>query len=454
MKVLIITDNIEQGTHLQNLFRANFPKIKTIVSENSEKAVDDILMDDELYLFTIIDCAHRGEEPTDIYQTVRELRENSAIVMLGPKALIQSRAPANFYDQHDANSALISPIDAIEFRKVVTGILLFVEKEQIEEATFEAPKKNFLQVKIRNFFYFNKFSYDVFFEVSDNRFLKIIHKDEKYAPDLILKYARKRAKYLYLEKEDHLKYLETSAALAVKAFTEPHMSDDQRIAHQIRGISIILEHIRTIGVSEIVITLTNELIQSASRMFEKYKDLQQILNQFKDDDKDVPVQALMTLYVCEAIVHELGWKADITRGKLGLASVIHDVFVFDEDLLKIRSIKDPHLKDFDPRTVDEFKLHPKKSGDFAAQFNGYSDVDFIVREHHERPDGKGFPAGSNSTQLTALSCLFILANNFVLEISGRGISKKSIATVLAEFGEDYQMGNFRDPLKALVKALS
>jgi len=40
-------------------------------------------------------------------------------------------------------------------------------------------------------------------------------------------------------------------------------------------------------------------------------------------------------------------------------------------------------------------------------------VDTIIFQHHERPDGRGFPMGKVASELHPLSCLFIMSEDFV-----------------------------------------
>jgi hypothetical protein len=74
-------------------------------------------------------------------------------------------------------------------------------------------------------------------------------------------------------------------------------------------------------------------------------------------------------------------------------------------------------------------------------------------EQHEHPTGDGFPKGLNSSGLTTISCIFILASNFVSRMALTPKSPTQHRDILNNMKRVYNTGNFKDPLKALERAL-
>ena len=163
--------------------------------------------------------------------------------------------------------------------------------------------------------------------------------------------------------------------------------------------------------------------------------------------------SLATAYVCESILYHMGWNADMSRDKLLLASVLQDISLSNDEMVKIRSLNDPNLKMFSEEEQMEFKEHPLKAAQLSTFFSGFSDVDFILSEQHEHPTGDGFPKGLNSSGLTTISCIFILANNFVSRIAQTTKSPNTYKEITGSMKRIYSTGNFKEPLKALEKAI-
>ena len=81
----------------------------------------------------------------------------------------------------------------------------------------------------------------------------------------------------------------------------------------------------------------------------------------------------------------------------------------------------------------------------------YPDVDSIVLQHHERPDQSGFPRGLAAISISPLSCIFIMAEEFVNRIIGKKPDESDIPAIKKEFEEYYRKGNFKKPLEAFLK---
>ena len=62
-------------------------------------------------------------------------------------------------------------------------------------------------------------------------------------------------------------------------------------------------------------------------------------------------------------------------------------------------------------------------------------------QHHERPDGSGYPRGLNATQISPLGALFIIAEDLVHEaLEGEGVTVDSFFTKKAPL---YSRGQFK-----------
>ncbi len=77
------------------------------------------------------------------------------------------------------------------------------------------------------------------------------------------------------------------------------------------------------------------------------------------------------------------------------------------------------------------------------------DVDIIVSEHHERPDGTGFPQRKGYAALAPLSSVFIVAHDLVSYILNRKENNWNIVSFLNQHRFLYQSGIFHDLFVAL-----
>jgi hypothetical protein len=101
--------------------------------------------------------------------------------------------------------------------------------------------------------------------------------------------------------------------------------------------------------------------------------------------------------------------------------------------------------------VKGYHLHPARSADIVRNFKEIpADVDLIVQQHHERPNGSGFPRGLQNNYIAPLSAVFIVGHELT-----QAILTQKEAFSLEDFVEDkkpsFNQGNFKKVMAALDK---
>jgi HD-GYP domain-containing protein (c-di-GMP phosphodiesterase class II) len=122
-------------------------------------------------------------------------------------------------------------------------------------------------------------------------------------------------------------------------------------------------------------------------------------------------------YVSCSIGRMLGWVTQKTIDKLILAAYLHDIRYFEnQKLARIRSLAE--FEEKKPSLTEEeqkiFLEGPSYSARMARdEATDSLDVERILIQQKERPDGTGFPEGVDFKQLFPLSCLFMVSHEFV-----------------------------------------
>lgn len=89
--------------------------------------------------------------------------------------------------------------------------------------------------------------------------------------------------------------------------------------------------------------------------------------------------------------------------------------------------------------------HPSAAAELARQLRQLpADVDTIVLQHHEQPDGSGFPRGLFSHQISPLACVFIVAQDLLNHFLDFGnIGDDLLQAFLTRQEPRYAQGIFR-----------
>jgi hypothetical protein len=79
------------------------------------------------------------------------------------------------------------------------------------------------------------------------------------------------------------------------------------------------------------------------------------------------------------------------------------------------------------------------------------DVKDLVMQHHERPQGKGYPWGLKDNELNPLSNLFIICHEYSHRIITGGLNLDTIKGIDKDFRELFSSGNYAKPYDAFLK---
>jgi putative nucleotidyltransferase with HDIG domain len=89
------------------------------------------------------------------------------------------------------------------------------------------------------------------------------------------------------------------------------------------------------------------------------------------------------------------------------AALLHDIgkFILPDSIL----FANARLSDEDWNLI---RLHPVQGADLVGRVDGYGPVAEIIHSHHERPDGRGYPAGLRGGAIPLLSRIVAVADTY------------------------------------------
>ncbi len=215
--------------------------------------------------------------------------------------------------------------------------------------------------------------------------------------------------------------------LSGKFTLEPYTKEDFEI------LKVISHQIAiTLNNRALFITLTEQLTDNQKLYEEMRKIYHDTLQAFAAaiDAKDVYTRhhSQRVARYSAAIARELGWTDHDIEG-IYVAGFLHDVgkLVISNDLL---NKKTPFTKS----EMEEVKRHSLLSHKIISHIKfPWKDVENIVRHHHERPDGTGYPDALSHSDLSEGAKILALADSFDAMTSKRTYrDKMGIREALSE----------------------
>ncbi|MFG1486184.1 HD domain-containing phosphohydrolase [Halobacteriovorax sp. RZ-1] len=451
IRALYITD---EDINKDNYLRSNLPKDVELVKVNSkEEAIDQVLSKGPFQI-GLIDVENKNISAMDLMTTYSELVDDMDFVFFGNSSLYAGNIESQLDDElmHLAHH-LEYPFNEEALDNVFMDIILKYKRIEENAAVIEIDESEFAPLKLRSLYLFKSIPADAYIKFTSHKFMKVIKKNAVITEALIQSFVKRKVKFVCLYKSDQLQILE-DAITEMYITLDKHKDTKVLLENLIRSVGIIHSYLRWIGTGDAVLSLVDKVIEKCELVIEKEPDLLTLLSKFPFTAGDVAEKSLLTsLFGC-SILESINYKASGTRSKIILSAILCDSTLENDDLCKINSVKDPNLRMFSEEEQEEFKIHPVREGELASLFTKYPEVDFILHQHHEQPDGSGFPVGLRGKKITLISAIFILSNDFASYIIQRGLKRSVLRKAAEVLEEKYAYVPFKEPFKMLTKKLA
>jgi putative nucleotidyltransferase with HDIG domain len=291
--------------------------------------------------------------------------------------------------------------------------------------------------------------------MSESKYVKVFKSGEALVKEDFEKYQKRSVKTVFLKSEDYVKATVTFSNQMSSALEVKNLRVEQYMALSLFSLDKVNKIINRLGLREEVLILTNQVLGLSTSMIEKNKDLLKLLNTSLNGKDFLSEHTMMLIFITSSIAKYMGWHSVTTSEKLTTAALFHDISLEDEELAKIEVIDSSTEKFFSQRQISKLRNHPQDSVSILDKFHGFPpDVDKIILQHHERPDGTGFPRGLDWKRIYSLAAVFIVAEDFVTAIYECGLNQINTEHILVEFKRKYAgKGNFTLAVEALHIAL-
>lgn len=456
MKVLFVSEIAEEQEQVKRILK-NIHKELEMLSVNNLKNAMDIVSTDGPFGFFIIDAEMKNTDPDQTAKALVDLAGDRPLIFLGHNTIINDRISQEVYDANANNEKILKPINRDDFlddfKNSTDTALKWAKDEEFATSIEKIDPEDFVKMKIKSFYLYTVFPYDIYLEFTPTQYIKIISANKPYTINTLATYAKKNIKHLYIRKDDQLKYLEEEAKKCLKAIRKSTFQGKDLFIIMLRSITIMHQYLLALGVSPTVLTLANALTDTIITTTEKYPKLKSLLQNYPHLYEGIASKSLLTGFISAYLCKQMGWDSITTKKKLAIVSLLQDYNLPDETLSKINLMSDPRLTSFSEGHIKKFIEHPMQVAEIARQFTMFPEIDFIIENHHELPNRKGFPNQPVQSKLTAINAVFNLSQYMAAEIDGYEYSPELNNKVLRSMNRDFNSGQFKDPLKLLKKII-
>ncbi len=454
MKILYVEDDDD----IRDLFVLKIESISgyEVVEKQSGNEAIELLETDSDFSFIVSDFNMPNGTGLDLYKYVKDKKLQSPFIVLSTEDISVYPEFNDFFERNDANGHVEKPPmgttleDAIEKAmdqsKESVGKTSELISKDAEGSTFASININiFLKTKVS--------PSDVYLKLSDNKYVKIINKDELYSKDFINKYIGKNTKRLFIPQNEHKEFADNIMNSLLDALLNLDVDADDANDIIVQVHEAVQDQLLNIGIDQQVVEVAKKTADTTLKMMSNAPTLSAMLSKVNKGGDYIFEHSLMISYISSAIVDNIEWETKDAKMKLSLASFMHDITLENHELAKIQSLEDKKLLDFTPEERDLYKKHPLNCMNLINKMSELpTDIDHIVYQHHELPGGNGFPRGLSASNINPLAAVFIVAHqvvNYLYSLDDNNNFNPD--EFITEMEKSFNKGTFKKPLKGMIK---
>lgn len=287
------------------------------------------------------------------------------------------------------------------------------------EVDMKVPPKEFTGIGVETLLAFTQLHEDVYIQLSSGRYLKYYSQSDSLDIADINHLRRKGVSKLFL-KQESLTWMKREV---VENFPDIVEGKTQLGQLQLRN-QVYEEKVTVSSPFEYEKEFLQEVEAERDATLRKISmnpRLRALLKRLKlSKDQYYNEHINLLCNISCSIAKNMNWSTSETMQKMIYASYLHDILFADHThLAEIRDIhqfenEKGNLSDYERKV---FLENPNYVTQIAREDSkAPADVEHILLQHRELPDGSGFPRGLKHHQMNAMACLFIIAHDFVDEL--------------------------------------
>lgn len=285
------------------------------------------------------------------------------------------------------------------------------------------------------------------------KFVKLNFSQDHFV-DILRKLQQKDVHKVFI-KDNDFKSLVSKAQdhLSPKSFYDPKSVQEERVEKLDASLKVAKNVIHQLGVNSETVQLLKTVNERSMQVLSESPSIFAFVKRFKKNCSEEFLHSMLTSYVMSLVIDQFPWKSDAVKEKGALASLLCDMLLDKGDFETLRSWEKSGLKGELP---DHIKRHPHEVAEKLRQRRNLipSETITIIEQHHERPDGRGFPFGENTPKFNQLSAIFIISQRFIEELFEENFDYEKRFEIINRIQKIYSTKNFEKALDALIVVVS
>lgn len=243
----------------------------------------------------------------------------------------------------------------------------------------------------------------------NGKYVKLNYSQDLFI-DILRKLQQKDVHEVYIKEADCNRLVEhLGNSLSSQTFYDPKTTQTQRVEAVSAAMETVKGIINQLGVEPETVKLLKTINTRAMTLLQESPSIFAFIKQFKKNCSEEFLLSILTNYIMSLVIDKFPWKSEQVKEKGALASMMCDMTLTKEDFHAIRE-----WKKMGGILPEKLKRHPADIADSLKRNRLLIPIETItiIEQHHELPDGKGFPHGVTGSRINQLSAIFIVSQQF------------------------------------------
>lgn len=279
------------------------------------------------------------------------------------------------------------------------------------------------------------------------KYIRLNYSQDQFV-DILRKLQQRDVREVYITQADCKAIIEhAQASLSSKNFFDPNTTTEKKVEGLDNTVKVVKQVIKQLGISPETVQLIKTANDRAMSVMHEAPTLYAFIQRFKKNCSEEFLHSMLTSFIMTMIIDQFPWKSDQVKEKGAMAALLCDMLLDKEDFELIREWeKSGYVLELPER----IRRHPSETADkLRPKRLIASETITIIEQHHELPNGKGFPMGPNAPKFNQLAAIFIISQNFIEQLFNHNFDYEKRFEIITSLRAKYDSRSFDKALDAL-----
>jgi hypothetical protein len=261
-------------------------------------------------------------------------------------------------------------------------------------------------------------------------------------------YKEKGLESILLAEADYYEFVKKIKHGLIGHFLNDH--DDPRQLDIEQMLALVKRVTIYIGLAPTNVELAEEVVRSVFSKIKTVSIITEPLREFQRNNQNEFLKSLMVCYTSIGLIDAINWTSPGIKEKIAHVCLFSDLTLSAEDYTEMLLADNDHTK-FSKKILN----HPIDAANLVGRTRNAVSNEAItaIRQHHELPDGTGYPKKIKGLTINNLSAVQIVARMFINSLVETNFAYDDRQAFIRDLLRNFNYPNFAGPCRALYQIM-